>query len=147
MKEICNKGECTGCGLCREVCPKQCISFVKKELGHLYPDIDQSICIDCGKCTNNCPQNKPVDLHKPITAWAAWAKNKHEYETSTSGGAASLLANQTIAKGGVVYGVTVKPQVEIEYERITSHEGVIRTKGSKYVQSSVHKQFKKIKYL
>ena len=145
MKEICNKGECTGCGLCREVCPKQCISFVKKELGHLYPDIDQSICIDCGKCTNNCPQNKPVDLHKPITAWAAWAKNKHEYETSASGGAASLLANQTIAKGGVVYGVTAKPQVEIEYERITSHEGVSRTKGSKYVQSSVHKQFKKIK--
>lgn len=145
MKEICQNEPCTGCGLCASICPQQCISFVQKELGHLYPEIDQSACINCGKCAKYCPQNKPVDFHEPISAFAAWAKDSTEYESSTSGGAASLLANQTIAKGGVVYGVTVKPQVEIEFERITNYEGIIRTKGSKYVQSNVHKQFNNIK--
>ena len=35
MKLICDKKECTGCGLCAARCPKHCIEMKPGFLGHL----------------------------------------------------------------------------------------------------------------
>jgi NADH:ubiquinone oxidoreductase subunit F (NADH-binding)/ferredoxin len=42
---------CNGCGVCRRICPQQCISGEKKKLH----TIDSSLCIRCGMCYDECP--------------------------------------------------------------------------------------------
>jgi NADP-reducing hydrogenase subunit HndC len=42
---------CNGCGVCRRICPQQCISGEKKK----PHTIDSSLCIRCGMCYDECP--------------------------------------------------------------------------------------------
>lgn len=46
--------ECTGCAVCAAECPKHAINMVYKN-AFLYPEIDNSLCVKCGKCTRVCP--------------------------------------------------------------------------------------------
>jgi NADH:ubiquinone oxidoreductase subunit F (NADH-binding) len=41
---------CKGCGVCRRACPQKAISGKAKEVHSL----DQSLCIKCGICYNEC---------------------------------------------------------------------------------------------
>lgn len=43
--------KCTGCGLCREVCPRA----VLREEGGKVAITDLSRCMECGACMTNCP--------------------------------------------------------------------------------------------
>lgn len=47
-------GLCTTCGMCKAVCPKDCIEY-KRDCGMYLPVIDQSLCTDCGLCLDVCP--------------------------------------------------------------------------------------------
>lgn len=137
MKHICNKKQCTGCGLCAAQCPKHCISMRSEELGHLYPHIKQDMCVDCGLCQKSCPSLHTIDSKYPTKAYAAWAKDEDDYKSSTSGGAASLLTNYILSTKGVVYGCAILPTIQIKHIRIDDVKDAYKLKGSKYVQSSI----------
>lgn len=137
MKEICSLDICTGCGLCVSQCPKQCISMYVGIVGHLYPVIDQSKCISCGLCQKSCPSIHVPQKRKPVTAYAAWAKDFEDYKTSTSGGAASVLSRYIISQGGVVYGCAMFPNVEVRHIRVDNLQDLYLLKGAKYVQSNI----------
>lgn len=53
---------CRGCIIhsCKEVCPKDAITIVNKKAV-----IDQSKCIECGKCTKACPYSAIIPQHRP----------------------------------------------------------------------------------
>ena len=88
------KSECCGCNACEEICPKHCIRMEEDAKGFLYPQIDHSVCVECGLCEKVCPFNKDnLSLHTPLTAYAAWNKNREEYLGSSSGGAAYVLSS------------------------------------------------------
>lgn len=137
MKLICNKKDCTGCGLCAARCPKQCIEMKPGFLGHLYPEIDQDKCIDCKLCQKGCPSLQDIESSYPKKAFAAWSKDEEDYVTSTSGGAASVVSQYVISKGGVVYGCSVLPNIQIAHIRVDNLEALHLLKGSKYVQSQI----------
>lgn len=137
MKLICNKKDCTGCGLCAARCPKQCIEMKPGFLGHLYPEIDQDKCIDCKLCQKGCPSLQDIESSYPKKAFAAWSKDEEDYVTSTSGGAASVVSQYVISKGGVVYGCSVLPNIQIAHIRVDNLEALYLLKGSKYVQSQI----------
>lgn len=145
MKLICEKTQCTGCGLCAAKCPKHCISMVEGELGHLYPFINQNLCIDCGLCQKVCPSQHNIKCSYPLTAYAAWSKDDEDYKSSTSGGMASVLTDYFLSNGGVVYGCTVMPGIEIKHIRIDNVCDACKLKGSKYVQSSINEVFPQLK--
>lgn len=137
MKVICDYKDCTGCGLCAARCPKQCIEMKPGFLGHLYPEIDQDKCIDCKLCQKGCPSLQDIESSYPKKAFAAWSKDEEDYVTSTSGGAASVVSQYVISKGGVVYGCSVLPNIQIAHIRVDNLEALHLLKGSKYVQSQI----------
>lgn len=141
MHNICSKDICTGCGLCAAICSKAAIYFQKGDLGHLYPIIDQTKCVNCGLCKKKCPAINTPLLYSPHKAYAAFSKDILDYESSTSGGAASIFSNYIIEHGGVVYGCAVssinKKTLDIKHIRVTAKKDLFRLKGSKYVQSRI----------
>lgn len=146
MKEICNTSICTGCAACMNRCPKQCINMREdNKLGHLYPQIDNDKCIDCGACVKVCPANHAIELRTPITAYAGWDKSEKEYISSTSGGAASAFARYIIRQGGVVYGCAILPGIQVSHVRIDSLSDIGKLKGSKYVQSTIGMIYKNVR--
>ena len=52
------KENCSGCTACFHICPVNAITMISDEEGFLYPEIIQSICIDCNKCVEVCPLKK-----------------------------------------------------------------------------------------
>ena len=141
MEIICDKSNCTGCGLCAVVCSRNAISLQKKELGHLYPVIDPVKCTSCGLCQKKCPSNNTPKQSAPLKAFVAFAKDEKEYKTSTSGGAAAIFSNYIIEQGGTVYGCAVcninSTTLDIKHIRVDCKKDLVKLKGSKYVQSRI----------
>ena len=61
--KLASKETCTGCNACAYICPKKCISFKNDETYDIaYPVIDETQCINCGKCKKVCQMNiDPVE--------------------------------------------------------------------------------------
>lgn len=138
MIDICKKEICTGCSLCANVCAKKSISMQTiDDLGHLYPVVNQNTCVDCGLCRKVCPSINILPKQKPLECYAAWAKDAEDYKSSTSGGAASVLSQYIINKGGVVYGCAMFPNVEVKHIRVDNIIDLKKHKESKYVQSNI----------
>ena len=45
-----NPAECTGCGACVSICPKQAITMQPDAEGFLYPKVDGEKCVSCDLC-------------------------------------------------------------------------------------------------
>jgi NAD-dependent dihydropyrimidine dehydrogenase PreA subunit len=48
-----NRGECTGCGRCIEVCPRRVLNLQERKA----EIINRDQCIECGACQRNCAFN------------------------------------------------------------------------------------------
>jgi coenzyme F420 hydrogenase subunit beta len=55
ISSVVEKGLCTGCGLCKSICPSRAIHFIWDEFGDRVPEVDESLCIECPKCLQVCP--------------------------------------------------------------------------------------------
>lgn len=139
------KTSCSGCNACAEVCPKHCIEMITDKKGFLYPKVDTETCINCGACAKVCPfEIGNIELNPPITAYAAWNKNKEQYHASSSGGAAYVLSSYIVKEGGVVYGCASEG-LHIHHIRVDSIQELPKLQGSKYVQSDVRGLYSKVK--
>lgn len=142
MKQICNPIDCTGCSACTNVCAKRAISMVADNnyYGHLFPQIDENKCVDCGLCQKTCPQLVDPDFNSPRKALASWAADREIHRLSTSGGLAFTIASCVIEKyQGVVYACATnyEPVLAIEHVRIDNLSELPKIQGSKYVQSQI----------
>lgn len=142
--DICAPDLCTGCSACANACPRMCIKMSAGKDGHLYPVVDESTCIECKICIKTCPQNHDISLSDPITAYAGWHNNHSEYLTSTSGGAATALAQSVISSGGVVFGCSSGSGLSIRHIRIEHEQDLKLLKGSKYTQSKIADIYKQV---
>lgn len=139
------KKDCSGCNACAEACPKHCIEMIPDKKGFLYPKVNTATCIDCGVCTKVCPfENGNIHLNAPLTAYAAWNKDREQYLASSSGGAAQVFSSYIINQGGVVYGCT-SYDMRIRHIRVDALSDLHKLQGSKYVQSDVRGLFSKVK--
>ena len=60
MIHITDKRDCCGCNSCVQRCPKSCIRMREDDEGFLYPEVDESVCIDCGICEIVCTVIHPA---------------------------------------------------------------------------------------
>ena len=113
--------------------------------GFHYPKVDTTACVDCGACKKVCPfEEENIKLNIPLTAYAAWNKDREEYLASSSGGAAHVFSSYIIRQGGVVYGCTSEG-MHIRHIRVDSLSNLFKLQGSKYVQSDVRGLFSQVK--
>ena len=113
--------DCTGCGACSAICPHNCIDMDEDRFGFTIPNVDPICCIHCGMCEKACPvlnfdlraiQDKSVAVNAAKNAESEVALN------SSSGGIFSILAEEIITRGGVVYGVGITPALTAKHMRV-----------------------------
>lgn len=127
--------DCCGCSACVQRCPRECISLRGDKEGFLYPVINENTCIDCGLCEKVCPIVNINEPRHPIKVYAAKHNNEEMRMKSSSGGIFSLLAEQIIDEGGVVFGARFDEHWEVIHDYTETKEGLTAFRGSKYVQS------------
>ena len=143
---ICDYDQCTGCGACSVICPKQCISMKKNDEGFLYPVIDYHKCIHCGNCQRKCPvKNKYKEDNKEPETYACMNKDDHIRMMSSSGGIFTLLAEKIIKDGGFVYGAAFDQNFVLKHKMIKNIKEIEKLRGSKYVQSDINDTYQSIK--
>jgi coenzyme F420-reducing hydrogenase beta subunit len=145
------KINCDGCEACEQICPVDtCIIMKFDEEGFLYPNINNDICISCSKCVDHCHLENTPNLHerldKPIV-YAAINKNEVIRKKSTSGGIFTLIAENILSKGGIVFGVQLSEQQIVEHTKIDNISDLKKLRGSKYVQSTTNGTFSEVKEL
>lgn len=142
MIQIKDKKRCCGCSACVQRCPKQCISMRRDNEGFLYPIVDTTLCVNCGLCEKVCPIINENEPRKPLKSYAAYSKDEGIRAQSSSGGIFTLLAEETIKKGGVVFGVKFNKEWMPIFSYAETSEGIAPFRGSKYVQAIVGNAYK-----
>lgn len=145
MKEICNISKCTGCSACFNGCAFGAIQMKEGKDGFIYPSIDESKCVDCGKCTRICPAATPIIHQIPQVAYACHAISPTEQLSSTSGGVISALCRSIVTAGGIVYGSNIDFEFTVKHIRIDNVRDLNLLKGSKYVQSEIGLCYRNVK--
>lgn len=145
MINITRKENCTGCYACENVCPKECITMQNDSEGFWYPKVDIEKCNDCGLCEKVCPiiHKKEIDNHPK--AYACYNKDEEIRLKSSSGGMFTLIAEQVIDNGGVVFGARFDEQFNVIHDYIEIKEKLEQFRGSKYVQSRIGDTYKQAK--
>lgn len=140
------KFNCSGCFLCKDICPKKAISIVEDNEGFFIAKIDKEKCINCGLCTKMCPNlNESINenCEKDVLTYAAYSNNKFYLKQSSSGGIFSEIANYFLNNGGVVYGASYESNI-VKHIRIDNKNQLYKLRGSKYLQSNLDGVYKKI---
>ena len=136
--------KCTGCGACVQRCPKQCISWVQREFGFRYPQIDKEACINCGLCEKVCPIDKMVEAPAVQKTYAAVHRNSEVLAKSTSGGAFTAIADVIFAQGGIVYGAAMLDDMQVKHIRTSSKDDFEGLRSSKYLQSDTRTTYQMV---
>lgn len=138
---------CTGCGACVGVCPKSALSLSGDKEGFYYPSLEASLCIDCRLCEKCCPvisRTEPGAV-SGFRAYMGRAVSMDLVAESSSGGIFSLLAENVLRQGGVVYGARYNYQTERLEHASTDDFPLAELRKSKYIESFVGDTFREVK--
>lgn len=146
MGKIFKDYECTGCGACYNICPKDAIIMQGDEYGFYKPFITPEKCVNCGMCEKICPLGKYVsDNYQEPKVFAFQNEDKNILYKSSSGGAFGTFAKYFIENNGIVYGVIFNEQLKVCHSRADNMTDLEKMYSSKYVQSNTNNSFKQAK--
>ncbi|WP_026519137.1 DUF1919 domain-containing protein [Butyrivibrio sp. FCS006] len=142
--KICDNSKCTACGACRDVCPKECISFIKNEYGSEIINVDESKCINCGRCKDVCQIVNPISMAEPQKTYAVCLKNNEIRGASASGGAAYAFYSKVLEDGGLAYGASFDDYFRVVFTKTSSIDDLKKFQGSKYTFSDMEGCYKDV---
>ena len=143
---------CTGCGLCANVCSKDAIRMVWSNEGFLVPQVDTEACVNCGLCVKMCPPQPEAmsaesyhDDIDSVVAYGAWNNDEIMHQHSSSGGVFSALAENIFSTGGCVFGVVWKDKETATFAKAENMEQLASMRGSKYTQAVPNYVYREVK--
>ncbi len=149
MITITNKENCMGCYACATICPRTCISMENDNEGFWYPIVDHDRCIECGMCVKVCPimqiPNKEREQGTKPLAYAAYNKDDTIRLGSSSGGLFTLIAEDVLRAGGVVFGACFDDQFNVIHDYVEKVNELSKFQGSKYVQSKIGGNYEQVR--
>ena len=151
-KYISPPDNCTGCGLCANVCSQDAIRMEWSKEGFLVPQVDISACVNCGLCVKMCPaqpgamnNESYTDDIEAVVAYGGWNCNDSIHCGSSSGGVFSALAEHVFAEGGCVFGVVWKDKVTETFTKAENMVELEPMRGSKYTQAEPVNVYRDVK--
>ena len=144
MRILENQSDCIGCGLCTQVCSKNCISMECLEGGFRYPRINENLCVACERCKQFCPVQKEAIQIKPKGCYALLENSEASRYKSASGAASAVFYKQIIQQGGAFCGVRLDENLQAMHDISCTLEDIDAYRDSKYVQSNMEGVWKKI---
>lgn len=139
--------KCTGCGVCRNLCPQNAVRMETDREGFLSPVIDARLCTGCGLCRRKCPQNNPPEPERdevPAT-YACWNLDAEKRRFSSSGGMFTLYAELILSRGGVVFGAGLDAGQNVLFCAARTPAELAHLRCSKYVQADTHEIYRRVK--
>ncbi len=144
--------DCCGCGACLHVCSQNAISFEMDDYGHLFPNINDDLCVECKACLQNCIFQKNLNgqgLKKSLKQTFVGVSRNTDLFESASGGIFASIAALILKDHGIVYGSELKKvndNFTISHSRVDDLQQLYSLKGSKYVQSDMRSVYTQIYY-
>ena len=151
---VCNN-LCISCGICKAVCPKDCIEF-HKEKGMRLPAIDKNSCIECGKCYQVCP-GKGFDYTRFVNdteessfwfgsyrnVYTAYSLDEQRRSNGVSGGVVTELVYRLLEdkeyESAFLIGTHQYLRDEVAVKRYTAGQSLEDTQKSRYLPVSQEK--------
>ena len=127
------------------ICPTQCIAMKPDKCGFFFPVVDNTMCVECGKCEKVCPAGTELNNPGAMQVYAAASKKDGIRKESSSGGIFYLLAKNIIDNGGVVYGAAFDEDFAVCHEFAETEIQLHGLTGSKYAQSRLDNTFSEVK--
>lgn len=137
--------KCTGCHACAQSCKLSAIQMVYSGDGFLYPQIDETLCVDCGICYRVCPLNAEKTITHILESYSGYAKDADVVAASSSGGVFYYLAQQVLHEQGVVFGAFFDPVKKEVRHMSTDQVPLEKLMRSKYVQSRIGNAYAGVK--
>lgn len=141
------KDTCTGCGACVSSCSKGALQLEYDAEGFYFPVHNATRCIDCNLCEKACHILNTEHLDAPsrdYTPYMVKAKSQDVVKASSSGGVFSILAERTLAMGGVVYGARYNYDTERLEHSSTDLHPLDEFRKSKYFESYIGTTFQEV---
>lgn len=145
MIKLADKESCTACGACAFVCAKNSITMIEDEHGSVYPSLDSTNCVECGRCQKTCPILSPLDVNTPQIAYSAWSSDEKERETSASGGIAAEIYKKALSEGCDIAGAVQQDDFRVVMQLSSDEKAILKFKNSKYVFSEAWHVYQEIK--
>lgn len=142
---VIDSNKCTGCLACFNICPKGAIEIKENEEGFIYPVIDKDKCINCGLCKKVCPVLNSKETKREVLAYACYNKDEKIRENSSSGGMFYLIGKYILDNNGIVFGAKYNDKFLVEHDCIQNEKELKKFMGSKYLQSNIKDNYKKVK--
>lgn len=140
------KEECCGCGACQNICPKNAIKMEPDCFGNVFPKIDVTLCVQCGRCLKACNYKVPTTGSLPLAVYAAASTDHELIKASASGGLFTVLANRVLEQGGVVFGCALdcisKGGPYVHHIMVNTYDDLSKLQGSKYVKSDIELSYR-----
>ena len=106
--------------------------------------------IEATGCEKVCPYNNEYnkkEIFEKSIAYGGWNTNEEIRKNSTSGGIFSAIAKYIINNNGVVCGAIYDENFKVVHDIVDNMEDLKKINGSKYVQSDMKENFRKIKQI
>lgn len=138
---------CNGCQMCKEVCPKQAVSYEVNQEGFWFPKVEYSRCVECGLCVRKCPNKTRIkNAFDMPDVKAVWSVDDSVRMASTSGGLFYELASHVLKKHGYVCGCAYNDDFKgAHHEIIDDIRMLSPLMVSKYVESDMEGIYPQLK--
>lgn len=141
-----NKALCCGCMACANACPKNAISAQTDEKGFLYPQVDCTLCVECGLCEKVCDFTaKKQAVYAPQKAYSLVHQNPGVVKHSTSGGAFTALSDWILEQKGLIVGAAMDEGFTVYHHTAETAAQRDAMRGSLYVQSDVRDSYRAVR--